>query len=77
MKHTKLQELVAETLGVAPDSQEVTDTIEVFAGWFELVLEDIGLEPASIPSLLRWQYVGPKTVDEYGYPLKLGDFYAS
>jgi len=56
-KFTKLQEMLAEALDREPDSSDVIGVIDTMAEWFELVLEDIGIEPASIPSLLRWQYL--------------------
>jgi hypothetical protein len=56
-KFTKLQEMLAETLDRPEDSIDVTGVIDTMAEWFELLLEDMGVEPASIPSLLRWQYL--------------------
>lgn len=56
-KFTKLQEMLAEALDRPEDSIDVTSVIDTMAEWFELVLEDMGIEPASIPSLLRWQYL--------------------
>jgi predicted ATP-dependent Lon-type protease len=56
-KFTKLQEMLGEALEKEPSSTEVVEVIDTMAEWFELLLEDIGLEPASIPSLLRWQYL--------------------
>lgn len=54
---TKLQEMLGEALEKEPNSTEVVEVIDTMAEWFELLLEDMGLEPASIPSLLRWQYL--------------------
>jgi predicted ATP-dependent Lon-type protease len=54
---TKLQEMLGEALEKEPDSVEVVEVIDTMAEWFELLLEDMGIEPASIPSLLRWQYL--------------------
>jgi len=54
---TKLQEMLGEALEKEPGSAEVVEVIDTMAEWFELLLEDMGLEPASIPSLLRWQYL--------------------
>jgi len=54
---TKLQEMLGEALEKEPGSAEVVEVIDTMAEWFELLLEDIGIEPASIPSLLRWQYL--------------------
>lgn len=58
-KFTKLQEMIAEAMDddIAPDDPQVVAVIDAMAEWFELLLEDMGLEPASIPSLLRWQYL--------------------
>ena len=56
-KFTKLQEMLGEALDREPDSLLVMEVIDTMAEWFELLLEDMGLEPASIPSLLRWQYL--------------------
>ncbi len=56
-KFTKLQEMLGEALEKEPDSVEVVEVIDTMAEWFELLLEDMGIEPASIPSLLRWQYL--------------------
>jgi hypothetical protein len=54
---TKLQEMLGEALDREPNSSDVTGVIDTMAEWFDLVLEDMGIEPASIPSLLRWQYL--------------------
>jgi hypothetical protein len=58
-KFTKLQEMIAEAMDddIAPDDPQVVAVIDAMAEWFELLLEDMGIEPASIPSLLRWQYL--------------------
>jgi hypothetical protein len=56
-KFTKLQEMLGEALEKEPSSAEVVEVIDTMAEWFELLLEDMGIEPASIPSLLRWQYL--------------------
>lgn len=56
-KFTKLQEMLGEALEKEPGSAEVVEVIDTMAEWFELLLEDMGVEPASIPSLLRWQYL--------------------
>ncbi len=56
-KFTKLQEMLGEALSKRADDQEVVEVIDTMAEWFELLLEDMGIEPASIPSLLRWQYL--------------------
>lgn len=56
-KFTKLQEMLGEALEKEPGSAQVVEVIDTMAEWFELLLEDTGVEPASIPSLLRWQYL--------------------
>jgi hypothetical protein len=56
-KFTKLQEMLGEALEKEPSSAEVVEVIDTMAEWFELLLEDMGIEPASIPALLRWQYL--------------------
>jgi hypothetical protein len=56
-KFTKLQEMLGEALEKEPGSAEVVEVIDTMAEWFELLLEDMGIEPASISSLLRWQYL--------------------
>ena len=55
-KFTKLQEMIGETICQKPNSSYVAEVIETMAEWFDLVLEDMGIEPSSIPALLRWQY---------------------
>lgn len=57
MEFSKLQIMLAEELGKDPDSVEVTAVIEITANWFEFVLEQMGLAPSCIPTLLRWQYL--------------------
>jgi hypothetical protein len=54
---TKLQEMLGEALDREPNSSDVTGVIDAMAEWFDLVLEDMGIEPSSIPALLRWQYL--------------------
>jgi len=58
-KFTKLQQMIAEAMedDILPDDPQVIAVIDVMAEWFELLLEDMGIEPVSIPSLLRWQYL--------------------
>ncbi len=56
-KHTKLQIMVGEALDYAPDSPKVTAAIDATAQWFEIVLDQMGLQPSAIPALLRWQYL--------------------
>ena len=56
-KHTRLQVMIGEALDYAPDSPKVTAVIEATAEWFELLLETMGVQPNSIPHLLRWQFL--------------------
>jgi hypothetical protein len=56
-KFTKLQLMLGEALNKRADDQQVVEVIDTMAEWFELLLEDMGIEPVSIPSLLRWQYL--------------------
>jgi predicted TPR repeat methyltransferase len=58
---TKLQEMIGETICQEPSSSYVAEVIETMAEWFDLVLEDMGIQPSSIPALLRWQYHVPMT----------------
>ena len=55
-KHTRLQVMIGEALDRHPDSADVTKVIETTAEWFEILLESMGVQPSSIPTLLRWQY---------------------
>jgi hypothetical protein len=48
--------MVGEALDYAPNSPKVTAAIDATAAWFEFLLENIGVQPSSIPTLLRWQY---------------------
>ena len=54
-KHTKLQIMVGEALDYAPDSPKVTAAVEAMADWFDILLENMGIQPSAIPALLRWQ----------------------
>ncbi len=56
-KFTKLQLMLGEALNKRADDQDVVEVIDTMAEWFELLLEDMGIEPASIPAFLRWQYL--------------------
>jgi hypothetical protein len=62
-KHTRLQIMLGEALDYAPDSPKVTAVIDSMADWFELVLGEIGIQPSSIPTLLRWQYLQGELMD--------------
>ena len=54
-KYTKLQIMVGEALDYAPDSPKVTAAVEAMADWFDILLENMGIQPSAIPALLRWQ----------------------
>lgn len=49
--------MLGNALDREPDSQDVTAVIDTMADWFEIVLDQMGLEPSAIPALLRWQYL--------------------
>jgi hypothetical protein len=55
-KYTKLQLMLAEGMGCEPSDPQVAAAIEKTAEWFEIVLETMGLQPAAIPALVRWQH---------------------
>ena len=54
---TKLLKMVESALETAPPNEEAEAqaVIDATADWFEEVLEQIGIQPSSIPTLLRWQ----------------------
>jgi len=54
---TKLLKMVESALETAPPNEEAEAqaVIDATADWFEIVLEDMGIQPSSIPTLLRWQ----------------------
>jgi hypothetical protein len=55
---TKLLKMIEETLYRSPpDNPEATaqNVVDSVADWFEEVLEQIGIQPSCIPTLLRWQ----------------------
>ncbi len=56
-KHTKLQIMLGRALDYAPDSPKVAAVIDATATWFEIVGENVGIQPSAIPALLRWQYL--------------------
>lgn len=64
MAPTKLQTMLGEALGRPADSPEVTAVIEASADWFDCVLEEIGLQPNVIPTLLRWQYLQGEFIED-------------
>ena len=54
---TKLLKMVESALETAPPNEEAEAqaVIDATADWFEWLLQDIGIQPSSIPTLLRWQ----------------------
>jgi hypothetical protein len=63
-KYTKLQTMLARTLDTGPEDKEISAVIDCVATWFEIVSENVGIQPSSIPTLLRWQYLQGEYVDE-------------
>lgn len=68
---TKLLKAVEEAIDVAPPTSEgqARAAIIAVADWFDELLETMGVLPAAIPSLLRWQanqhhYLGDDTETE-------------
>ena len=54
---TKLLKMVEDAINRAPDDEEIMAqfVVDATADWFEIVLERMGIQPSSIPTLLRWQ----------------------
>jgi len=54
---TKLLRMVEEAINRAPDDEEIMAqfVVDSVADWFEEVLQSMGIQPSSIPTLLRWQ----------------------
>ena len=54
---TKLLKMIEDALQTAPPNEEAEAqaVIDATADWFEQVLDQIGITPSSIPTLLRWQ----------------------
>ena len=54
---TKLLKMVESALETAPPNEEAEAqaVIDATADWFEEVLQSMGIQPSSIPTLLRWQ----------------------
>ena len=67
-KHTKLQIMLGEALDRHPESSDVTAVIDATAAWFEIVLENIGVQPSAIPCLLRWQYLQGEPMEDGNEP---------
>jgi hypothetical protein len=61
---TKLQRMIGDALDYPPDHPKVDATIEAMAQWFELLLENMGIQPSSVPALVRWQYWQSKITQE-------------
>lgn len=57
IERTKLLKMVEEAIEKSSDNSQVIaeNVIDATADWFEIVLEQIGIQPSSIPTLLRWQ----------------------
>ncbi len=64
-KYTKLQQMLAEGMGCEPNDPKVAAAIEKTAEWFEIVLETMGLQPAAIPALVRWQHWHSVLTEEF------------
>ena len=54
---TKLLKMVEDAIDRSPDNTEIMaqNVIDATADWFVIMLESIGIQPSSIPTLLRWQ----------------------
>ena len=52
---TKLLKMIENALETAPPNEVAQAVIDATADWFEIVLNQIGIQPSSIPTLLRWQ----------------------
>jgi len=54
---TKLLKMIENALQTAPPNEEAKAqaVIDATADWFEIVLHQIGIQPSSIPTLLRYQ----------------------
>jgi hypothetical protein len=68
-KHTKLQIMLGEALDRHPESSDVTAVIDTMATWFEYALENTGMPPAVIPTLLRWQYLQGELMEDSNEPV--------
>lgn len=64
--HTKLLKMIEDSIKQSPDDVELMaqNVIDVTADWFEEVLEQIGIQPSCIPTLLRWQAHQHEYVDD-------------
>ena len=54
---TKLLRMVEDAINRSPDDPEIMsqNVVDSVADWFEEVLDQIGIQPSCIPTLLRWQ----------------------
>jgi hypothetical protein len=54
---TKLLKMIENAIQTSPpdDEAEAQAVIDATADWFEEVLDQIGIQPSCIPTLLRWQ----------------------
>jgi hypothetical protein len=54
---TKLLKMVEDAINRSPDDEEIMArfVIDATADWFEEVLDQIGITPSCIPTLLRYQ----------------------
>ena len=54
---TKLLRMVEDAINRSPDDPEIMsqNVVDSVADWFEEVLNQIGIQPSCIPTLLRWQ----------------------
>lgn len=54
---TKLLKMIENAIQTAPpdDEAEAQAVIDATADWFEEVLDQIGIQPSCIPTLLRYQ----------------------
>jgi membrane-bound ClpP family serine protease len=54
---TKLLKMIENAIQTSPpdDEAEAQAVIDATADWFEEVLQSIGIQPSSIPTLLRYQ----------------------
>lgn len=62
-RYAKLQHILGDAIGVPPGDPKVDASIEGVAQWFELLLENMGVQPSSIPALVRWQYWHSKVTE--------------
>ena len=61
---SKLLKMVQNAIDTSPDSVRAANVIAATADWFEEVLKQIGIQPSSIPTLLRHQAYQEETYDD-------------